>query len=56
MRDPCRLYLITPPEIELDTFAPALESTLDAGDVACLQLRLKEAGDDAVRPQRVELH
>ena len=49
MRDPCRLYLITPPEIELESFAPALEAALDAGDVACLQLRLKEADDDTVR-------
>ena len=49
MRDPCQLYLITPPEIELETFAPALEAALDAGDVACLQLRLKEADDDTVR-------
>ena len=49
MRDPCRLYLITPPEIELESFAPRLEAALDAGDVACLQLRLKEADDDTVR-------
>ncbi len=49
MRDPCRLYLITPPEIELVSFAPALEAALDAGDIACLQLRLKEADDDTVR-------
>ena len=49
MRDPCRLYLITPPAIELDSFAPKLEAALDAGDVACLQLRLKGAGDDEVR-------
>ena len=49
MRDPCRLYLITPPEIELESFAPKLEGALDAGDVACLQLRLKEADDDTVR-------
>ncbi len=49
MRDPCRLYLITPPEIELESFAPALEAALEAGDVACLQLRLKEADDDTVR-------
>ena len=49
MRDLCRLYLITPPAIELNTFAPQLESALDAGDVACLQLRLKDADDDAVR-------
>ena len=49
MRDPCRLYLITPPEIELASFAPKLEAALDAGAVACLQLRLKDADDDAVR-------
>ena len=49
MKDPCRLYLITPPAIELNTFAPQLEAALDAGDVACLQLRLKDADDDAVR-------
>ena len=49
MGDPCRLYLITPPEIDLDSFAPKLEAALDAGDVACLQLRLKEADDDTVR-------
>ncbi len=49
MREPCRLYLITPPEIELDRFAPRLEAALDAGDVACLQLRLKGADDDDIR-------
>ena len=49
MSDPCRLYLITPPEVELESFALRLEAALDAGDVACLQLRLKEANDDAVR-------
>ncbi|MCY4480897.1 MAG: thiamine phosphate synthase, partial [Rhodospirillales bacterium] len=49
MRVPCRLYLITPPAIELESFAPALETALDAGDVACLQLRLKDTDDDAVR-------
>ena len=49
MREACRLYLITPPEIELDRFAPDLEAALDAGDVACLQLRLKGAEDDDVR-------
>ena len=49
MRDPCRLYLITPPRIELDLFAPRLEAALDAGDVACLQLRLKQVEDDDIR-------
>ena len=45
----CRLYLITPPRLEPDAFAPILAAALDAGDVACVQLRLKPAGDDAIR-------
>ncbi|HTV90107.1 MAG TPA: thiamine phosphate synthase [Stellaceae bacterium] len=44
-----RLYLITPPAIDPDKFAAELEEALAGGDVACLQLRLKEADDDAVR-------
>lgn len=39
----CRLYLITPPVIEDVTgFTALLEAALAAGDVACLQLRLKQ--------------
>jgi len=39
-----RLYLITPPQIaDVDDFAAILETALSAGDVACLQLRLKGA-------------
>lgn len=49
VRDGCRLYLITPPKIELATFAEALKAALSGGDVACLQLRLKEVSDDEVR-------
>ncbi|MCA8888465.1 MAG: thiamine phosphate synthase [Parvularculaceae bacterium] len=46
---PCRLYLITPPSIDdIDAFAAALDAALGAGDVACLQLRLKGASDDMV--------
>lgn len=41
----CRLYLITPPRFEPRVFAQALERALDGGDVACLQLRLKNATD-----------
>ena len=42
----CRLYLITPPRIEdLPAFAETLEETLAAGDVACLQIRLKDLDD-----------
>jgi len=45
----CRLYLLTPPVLpDLDAFARDLERALDAGDVACLQLRLKPAEDAAI--------
>jgi thiamine-phosphate pyrophosphorylase len=44
----CRLYLITPPRIELKSFAPVLEQTLAQGDVASLQLRLKDVSDEAI--------
>ena len=44
----CRLYLITPPRIDAD-FANSLTRALDAGDVACLQLRLKDAPEDLIR-------
>jgi len=43
------LYLITPPEIDPAAFAPVLEEALAAGDVACLQLRLKGVTDNAIR-------
>lgn len=43
METPCRLYLITPPAIaDLASFCADFERALDAGDVACAQLRLKE--------------
>jgi len=45
---PCRLYLVTPTTAGPD-FADTLAQALDAGDVAAVQLRLKEAGDDAWR-------
>jgi thiamine-phosphate pyrophosphorylase len=45
----CRLYLVTPARIELPQFTEALTSALGAGDVACLQLRLKNASDDEIR-------
>ena len=42
----CRLYLITPPRIDdIELFLPQLESALSGGDVASLQVRLKEASD-----------
>jgi thiamine-phosphate pyrophosphorylase len=45
----CRLYLITPPRIEPASFADRLAIALDAGDVGCVQLRLKDVGDDEIR-------
>lgn len=44
----CRLYLITPPRLPAD-FPETLAAALDAGDVACLQLRLKDAAPDDVK-------
>jgi thiamine-phosphate pyrophosphorylase len=42
----CRLYLITPPRLDdLAGFGHALARALDAGDVAALQIRLKEVPD-----------
>jgi thiamine-phosphate pyrophosphorylase len=45
----CRLYLVTPPAFDPAAFRDTLASALDAGDVACVQLRLKDVGDDAIR-------
>lgn len=45
----CRLYLITPPRFEPIPFAERLRAALDGGDVACLQIRLKDVTDDDVR-------
>lgn len=47
-REPCRLYLITPPAFELAAFSLALEEALGGGDVAAVQLRLKGAADAKV--------
>lgn len=52
-KPPARLYLITPSVVEPAAFAEQLKAALGAGDVACLQLRLKEgeqtASDNAFR-------
>ena len=44
----CRLYLVTPPVFEPRAFAKELERAFSGGDVACLQLRMKDADDDAI--------
>ncbi len=47
--DGCQLYLITPPRPEIKSFADSLARALDAGEVAAVQLRLKDADDDTIR-------
>ncbi|MBM3566524.1 MAG: thiamine phosphate synthase [Alphaproteobacteria bacterium] len=47
-KNPCRLYMITPPRVVLPAFAESLKAALDAGDVAALQVRLKDTPDDEV--------
>ena len=45
----CRLYLITPPRLDdLAAFGHVLAHALDAGDVAALQIRLKDQPDEVV--------
>lgn len=53
----CRLYLVTPPRLDLARFPDLLAAALDAGDVAAVQLRLKDADEagwlgaiEALRP------
>lgn len=50
-RPRCRLYLITPGDLGVDAaslkaFDDRLAAALDAGDVACVQLRMKDVSDD----------
>jgi thiamine-phosphate pyrophosphorylase len=42
------LYLVTPSRLEPRTFAETLKRALSGGDVASLQLRLKDVSDDEV--------
>jgi thiamine-phosphate pyrophosphorylase len=48
MVQPCRLYLITPPRFVVAQFERQLADALAGGDVAAVQLRLKEASDAEV--------
>jgi thiamine-phosphate pyrophosphorylase len=45
----CRLYLVSPPQIELRSFYTQLEQALSAGDIGCFQLRLKDVSDDIIQ-------
>jgi thiamine-phosphate pyrophosphorylase len=48
-QDRCRLYLVTPPSLEPREFAETLKSVLEGGNVASLQLRMKDVRDDDIR-------
>jgi len=45
----CELYLITPPAFEPSALAERLKAALGGGPVACLQIRLKDIDDDAIK-------
>lgn len=45
----CRLYIISPPALDLILFKPTLEKALNAGDVAAFQLRLEQVDDTTVQ-------
>jgi thiamine-phosphate pyrophosphorylase len=49
IRPTTRLYLITPPALDPEEFGGELEEALAGGDVACLQLRLKDVEDHVIR-------
>jgi len=54
MKTNCQLYLITPPQIpDLGAFTESLKEALGAGDVACLQLRLKGADGEPVSDDEI---
>lgn len=45
----CRLYLITPPSIiDVPSLVTMVSEALEGGDVACIQVRLKDVDDDTV--------
>ncbi len=47
--DRCRLYLVTPPKFNPQSFRDAFKAALDGGDIGAIQLRLKEVDDDEIR-------
>jgi thiamine-phosphate pyrophosphorylase len=45
----CRLYLVSPPRLSAANFLIPLRESLNGGDVASFQLRLKHVSDDEIR-------
>lgn len=48
MSDAPQLYLITPPEFDLDVFPAQLGAVLDAHDIACVRLALASQDEDTL--------
>ncbi|QDL90689.1 thiamine phosphate synthase [Paroceanicella profunda] len=46
---PPQIYLVTPPRIELGSFAPRLAEVLDRVEIACLRISLAETDEDEIR-------
>jgi thiamine-phosphate pyrophosphorylase len=44
----CGLYLVTPPQLDVRTFSESVKQAVAAGDVASLQLRLKDVPDEEI--------
>lgn len=53
MPDRCRLYVISPPQIELTLFTPVFNRLMATGLVASFQLRLKQPDQTAVDPKMI---
>ena len=51
----CGLYLITPPQFDVDEFKPRLIAALDGGDVSVLQLRMKTGNGEPAPAHDVAL-
>lgn len=47
-QDRPQLYLVTPPDFEVETFGPRLAAVLDGAEVACLRLALVSRDEDRV--------
>ncbi len=43
-----QLYLISPPQIDLDAFEAQLKDAISGGEIACFQLRLKDCSKDDI--------
>lgn len=48
-KERCRLYVITPPQFDPITWIEVCKQAFDGGDIAALQLRMKEVPEDTIK-------